>query len=61
MKLIKIAVTALLLFAFTKVNAQDELMKELDSVPKEKEVASAAFKVGLRGLSQVCLKRFLTI
>jgi hypothetical protein len=44
MKLIKIAVTALLLFAFTTVNAQDELMKELDSVPKEKEVASAAFK-----------------
>jgi hypothetical protein len=44
MKLIKIAVTALLLVAFTSVNAQDELMKELDSVPKEKEVASAAFK-----------------
>ena len=44
MKLIKIAVTALLLVAFTTVNAQDELMKELDSVPKEKEVASAAFK-----------------
>jgi hypothetical protein len=39
MKLIKIAVTALILFAFTTVNAQDELMKELDSVPKEKEVA----------------------
>jgi hypothetical protein len=44
MKLIKIAVTALLLVAFSSVNAQDELMKELDSVPKEKEVASAAFK-----------------
>jgi len=44
MKLIKIAVTALLLFTFITVNAQDELMKELDSVPKEKEVASAAFK-----------------
>jgi hypothetical protein len=44
MELIKIAVTALLLFAFTTVNAQDELMKELDSVPKEKEVVSAAFK-----------------
>jgi hypothetical protein len=44
MKLIKNAVTALLLFTFITVNAQDELMKELDSVPKEKEVASAAFK-----------------
>jgi hypothetical protein len=44
MKLIKIAVTVLLLVSFTSVNAQDELMKELDSVPKEKEVASAAFK-----------------
>jgi len=49
MKLIKIAFSALLFFAFTTVNAQDELMKELDSVPKEKELASAAFK----GL-QVC-------
>ena len=44
MKLIKNAITALLLVAFATVNAQDELMKELDSVPKEKEVASAAFK-----------------
>ncbi|MEO5776106.1 MAG: DUF5777 family beta-barrel protein [Flavobacterium sp.] len=44
MKLIKIALSALLLFAFTTVNAQDELMKELDSVPKGNEAASAAFK-----------------
>jgi hypothetical protein len=44
MKLIKIALTALLFLAFTTVNAQDDLMKELDSVPKEKEAASAAFK-----------------
>jgi hypothetical protein len=44
MKLIKISITALLFFAFTTVNAQDDLMKELDSLPKEKEAASAAFK-----------------
>lgn len=44
MKLTKFTYTALLLFAFTVVSAQDELMKELDSIPKEKEAASAAFK-----------------
>lgn len=49
MKLSKFTFSALLLFAFTFVSAQDDLMKELDSVPKGKEIASAAFK----GL-QVC-------
>lgn len=50
MKLIKITFSALLLFAFCSVNAQqDDLMKELDSVPQKKEAVSAAFK----GL-QVC-------
>ena len=44
MKLTKFIFAALLLLAFTKVSAQDDLMKELDSVPKEKESASAAFK-----------------
>lgn len=44
MKLIKIASSALLLFAFNVASAQDDLMKELDSVPKEKVAASAAFK-----------------
>ncbi|MGL2966778.1 DUF5777 family beta-barrel protein [Flavobacterium sp. XGLA_31] len=48
MKLIKIASSALLLLAFN-MNAQDNLMNELDSVPKEKQAVSAAFK----GL-QVC-------
>jgi hypothetical protein len=44
MKLIKIACSAFLLFAFNIANAQDDLMKELDSAPKEKVAASAAFK-----------------
>ena len=44
MKLIKIASSAFLLFAFNIASAQEDLMKELDSVPKEKVVASAAFK-----------------
>jgi len=43
MKLIKIVFSALLLFAFNATNAQD-LMSELDSVPKEKQISSAAFK-----------------
>lgn len=43
MKLIKMAGSALLLFAFHTANAQD-LMSELDSVPKEKQPVSAAFK-----------------
>ena len=43
MKLTKITFLALLL-AFNFANAQDDLMKELDSAPKEKQVASAAFK-----------------
>ena len=49
MKLSKFTFSVLFLFAFTFVSAQDDLMKELDSVPKGKEIASAAFK----GL-QVC-------
>jgi hypothetical protein len=44
MKLIKIVSSALLLFAFNVASAQDDLMKELDSAPKEKVAASAAFK-----------------
>ncbi len=44
MKLIKIACSAFLLFAFNIANAQDDLMKELDSAPKEKVATSAAFK-----------------
>lgn len=44
MKLIKITNLILLLFAFNLANAQEDLMKELDSVPKEKVVATAAFK-----------------
>jgi len=44
MKLIKIASSAFLLFAFNIASAQDDLMKELDSAPKEKVAASAAFK-----------------
>ncbi len=43
MKLIKIASSALLLVAF-HMNAQDDLMKELDSAPKQKQAVSAAFK-----------------
>ncbi|WP_333600338.1 DUF5777 family beta-barrel protein [Flavobacterium sp.] len=48
MKFIKIISSVLLLFAFHIASAQD-LMSELDSVPKEKQAVSAAFK----GL-QVC-------
>jgi hypothetical protein len=44
MKLIKIASSAFLLFAFNIASAQDDLMKELDSAPKEKVAATAAFK-----------------
>ncbi len=44
MKLIKIACSAFLLFAFNIANAQDDLMNELDSAPKEKVATSAAFK-----------------
>ena len=44
MNLKKITFSALMLFIFTIVSAQDDLLKELDSVPKGKEVASAAFK-----------------
>lgn len=44
MKLNKLILSALLLFSFTLANAQDDLMKELDSVPKQKQIASAAFK-----------------
>ena len=43
MKLIKIAGSALLLLAFHVASAQD-LMSELDSVPKEKKITSSAFK-----------------
>ena len=43
MKLNKLILSALLLFSFTLANAQDDLMKELDSVPKQKQIASAAF------------------
>ena len=44
MKLIKFTSLLLWLFAFNVANAQDDLMKELDSVPKQKELASSAFK-----------------
>lgn len=44
MKIIKIASSVFLLLAFNIASAQDDLMKELDSVPREKTVASAAFK-----------------
>ncbi|MGL2964020.1 DUF5777 family beta-barrel protein [Flavobacterium sp. RSB2_4_14] len=44
MRLIKMICTSALFFSFTLANAQDDLMKELDSVPKEKQVASSAFK-----------------
>jgi hypothetical protein len=44
MKVFKIARLFLLLFAIHSANAQDDLMKELDSVPSEKVPASAAFK-----------------
>jgi hypothetical protein len=44
MKLIKITVSAMLLFCFNSAIAQDDLMKELDSGPKEKVPASVAFK-----------------
>jgi len=44
MKLIKFTFSALLLFAFTTVSAQDDLMNELDSVPKTKQAVSSAFK-----------------
>ncbi|MGV9003644.1 DUF5777 family beta-barrel protein [Flavobacterium sp.] len=49
MKLTKFLFSGLFLFTVTLASAQDDMMKELDSVPKEKEAASAAFK----GL-QVC-------
>jgi len=48
MKLSKMAGSAFLLFAFHTASAQD-LMSELDSVPKQKEITASAFK----GL-QVC-------
>ena len=41
---IKIVLIAFILFINTKVNAQDELMRELDSFPTHKEIASTAFK-----------------
>lgn len=44
MKVFKIARLFLLFFAIHSANAQDDLMKELDSVPTEKVPASAAFK-----------------
>ncbi len=44
MKLIKFTFSALLMFAFSSAFAQDDLMKELDSGPKEKVASSAAFK-----------------
>lgn len=44
MKLSKTMSLLLLLFASGMANAQEDLMKELDSVPKEKVVVSAAFK-----------------
>jgi len=44
MKLTKLTLSVLFFFAITIVNAQDDLMKELDSVPKGKEIAAAAFK-----------------
>lgn len=44
MKLLKITLSALFLFSFSIANAQDDLMKELDSGNKEKTAASAAFK-----------------
>jgi len=44
MKLTKFKLVIVALFAITFARAQDELMKELDSVPKQKEVAAAAFK-----------------
>jgi len=43
MKLIKILSSALLLLFLNTTHAQD-LMSELDSVPKEKQITSAAFK-----------------
>ena len=43
MKIIKILCSTLLLFVFNTTQAQD-LMSELDSVPKEKQISSAAFK-----------------
>lgn len=43
MKVIKIICSALFLFAFHAAQAQD-LMSELDSVPKQKQVTSSAFK-----------------
>lgn len=45
MKLIKIALSVFLLFCFGFVHAQDDLMKELDTIKSDKkEVTSAAFK-----------------
>lgn len=44
MKVIKFTCLFLWLFAFNVASAQDDLMKELDSVPKAKELASSAFK-----------------
>ena len=41
---IKIVLIAFLLFINIKVNAQEELMRELDSFPTHKEIASTAFK-----------------
>lgn len=44
MKLTKFLFSVLMLFAVTLVNAQDDLMKELDSVPNAKQPSSSAFK-----------------
>lgn len=44
MKPIQIVFLALSFFSFTITNAQDDLMKELDSVQKKNEVVSSAFK-----------------
>jgi len=44
MKVIKIVYSALFLFAFNFANAQDDLLNELDSVTKPKEVTTSAFK-----------------
>jgi len=44
MKVIKIVYSSLFLFAFNFANAQDDLLNELDSGTKSKEVTTAAFK-----------------
>jgi hypothetical protein len=43
MKVIKMVCSAFLFFAFTTASAQD-LMNELDSIPKQKQITSPAFK-----------------